>query len=297
MCYNSKYIGGVILRKKILTCMLVGMLSTSLCFSSMAPSYATGKTVSTSSATSTKTGRVTVSNLNVRSGASTKYRKIGSLSYNKRVTIVKTLKEWYKIKYNSGYGYVNRDYISTSSRYSKDLDGFLFVGDSFTNNIRKNINSNAKNAVIRAKGSVTAKYWINHFGQMPANTSKIKGVILQIGINDIGERYNISNTKTLIKKLRNKYSNKTIYVHRLFPIGTNYKFGNKYTTQKQIKSYNASIKSYCNTLKNVKYIDATSGFINSNGYLKYQDPEGLHISWQYLGKYYNNIEAAVNRVR
>lgn len=289
------------MRKKILTCMLVGMLSTSLCFSSMAPSYAASKTVSTSSATSTKTGRVTVSSLNVRSGASTKYRKIGSLSYNKRVTIVKTLKEWYKIKYNSGYGYVNRDYISTSSnnssRDSKDLDGFLFVGDSFTNNIRKNINSNAKNAVIRAKGSVTAKYWINHFGQMPANTSKIKGVILQIGINDIGERYNISNTKTLIKKLRNKYSNKTIYVHRLFPIGTNYKFGNKYTTQKQIKSYNASIKSYCNTLKNVKYIDATSGFINSNGYLKYQDPEGLHISWQYLGKYYNNIEAAVNRVR
>ena len=282
------------MRKKILTCMLVGILSTSLCFSSMAPSYATGKTVSTSSATSTKTGRVTVSNLNVRSGASTKYRKIGSLSYNKRVTIVKTLKEWYKIKYNSGYGYVNR---STSSRYSKDLDGFLFVGDSFTNNIRKNINSNAKNTVIRAKGSVTAKYWINHFGQMPANSSKIKGVILQIGINDIGERYNISNTKTLIKKLSNRYRNKTIYVHRLFPIGTNYRFGNKYKTQKQIKSYNASIKSYCNTLKNVKYIDATSGFINSNGYLKYQDPEGLHISWQYLGKYYNNIEAAVNRVR
>ena len=297
MCYNSKYIGGVILRKKILTCMLVGILSTSLCFSSMAPSYATGKTVSTSSATSTKTGRVTVSNLNVRSGASTKYRKIGSLSYNKRVTIVKTLKEWYNIKYNSGYGYVNRAYISTSSRDSKDLDGFLFVGDSFTNNIRKNINSNAKNAVIRAKGSITAKYWINHFGQMPANSSKIKGVILQIGINDIGERYNISNTKTLIKKLSNRYRNKTIYVHRLFPIGTNYRFGNKYKTQKQIKSYNASIKSYCNTLKNVKYIDATSGFINSNGYLKYQDPEGLHISWQYLGKYYNNIEAAVNRVR
>ena len=297
MCYNSKYIGGVILRKKILTCMLVGILSTSLCFSSMAPSYATGKTVSTSSATSTKTGRVTVSNLNVRSGASTKYRKIGSLSYNKRVTIVKTLKEWYKIKYNSGYGYVNRAYISTSSRDSKDLDGFLFVGDSFTNNIRKNINSNAKNTVIRAKGSVTAKYWINHFDQMPANSSKVKGVILQIGINDIGERYNISNTKTLIKKLSKKYSNKTIYVHRLFPIGTKYKFGNKYTTQKQIKSYNASIKSYCSTLKNVKYIDATSGFINSNGYLKYQDPEGLHISWQYFGKYYNNIEAAVNRVR
>lgn len=289
------------MKKKILTCMLTGLLSMSLCFSSMMPSYATSKTVSTSYATSTKKGRVTVSSLNVRSGAGTKYKKIGSLSYNKSVTIVKTVNGWYKIKYNSGYGYVIKNYISTSSsnssKESKDLDGFLFVGDSFTYNIKKNIYSNTKNAVIRAKGSVTANYWVKNFNQMPANSSSIKGVILQIGVNGMGDKDNISNAKTLIKKLRAKYGNKTIYVHRVFPIGSSYRYRNKYTMQKDIKAYNASIKSYCSTLKNVKYIDATSGFINSNGYLKYADPEGLHISWQYFDKYYKNIENAVNKFR
>lgn len=289
------------MRKKILTCMLVGMLSTSLCFSSMMPSDATSKTVSTSYATSTKTGRVTVSSLNVRSGASTKYKKIGSLSYNKAVTIVKIVNGWYKIKYNSGYGYVIDDYIRTSSNISAketdDLDGFLFVGDSFTYNIKQNIYDNTDGAIIRAKGSVSANYWIKNFSKMPANSSKIKGIVLQIGVNGMGDKNNISNAKTLIKKLREKYKDKTIYVHRVFPVGTSYRYRNKYTMQKDIKSFNSSIKTYCSKLNNVKYIDATSGFINSSGYLKYADPEGLHISWQYFDKYYKNIENAVNKFR
>ena len=127
---------------------------------------------------------------------------------------------------------------------------------------------------------------------MPSNSS-VKGVVLQIGINHIGESYNIKDTKTLIKKLRDKYPNKTIYVQRLFPVGHNYRDKNKYTAQREIKEFNASIKSYCNSLKNVKYIDTTSGFIRSDGFLKYEDPEGVHISWQYFEKYYQNIENAV----
>lgn len=283
------------MRKKLLTCMLISLLCTSLCFSNALPSYAASKATSVSSTASTKTGTVTCSSLNVRSGAGTSYRKIGSLSYNQKVTIVSTVNGWYKIKYGSGYGYVSVDYIKTSSSSSKklkNLNGFLFVGDSFTYNIRKNIYANTNNAIIRAKGSVGAGYWIKNFSQMPSNSS-VKGVVLQIGINHIGESYNIKDTKTLIKKLRDKYPNKTIYVQRLFPVGHNYRDKNKYTAQREIKEFNASIKSYCNSLKNVKYIDTTSGFIRSDGFLKYEDPEGVHISWQYFEKYYQNIENAV----
>lgn len=283
------------MRKKLLTCMLISLLCTSLCFSNALPSYAASKATSVSSTASTKTGTVTCSSLNVRSGVGTSYRKIGSLSYNQKVTIVSTVNGWYKIKYGSGYGYVSVDYIKTSSSSSKklkNLNGFLFVGDSFTYNIRKNIYANTNNAIIRAKGSVGAGYWIKNFSQMPSNSS-VKGVVLQIGINHIGESYNIKDTKTLIKKLRDKYPNKTIYVQRLFPVGHNYRDKNKYTAQREIKEFNASIKSYCNSLKNVKYIDTTSGFIRSDGFLKYEDPEGVHISWQYFEKYYQNIENAV----
>ena len=285
------------MRKKLLTCMLISLLCTSLCFSNVLPSYAASKTTSVSTTASTKTGTVTCSSLNVRSGAGTKYRKIGSLSYNQKVTIVSTVNGWYKIKYGTGYGYVSSKYIKTSTSSStkvKNLNGFLFVGDSFTYNIRKNIYANTDDAIIRAKGGVGAGYWIKNFSQMPSN-SKVKGVVLQIGINHLGESYNIKDTKTLIKKLRDKYTNKTIYVQRLFPVGHNYRYKNKYTAQRQVKEFNSSIKSYCNSLKNVEYIDATSGFIRSDGFLKYQDPEGLHISWQYFEKYYQNIEEAVKK--
>ena len=228
------------MRKKLLTCMLISLLCTSLCFSNALPSYAASKATSVSSTASTKTGTVTCSSLNVRSGAGTSYRKIGSLSYNQKVTIVSTVNGWYKIKYGSGYGYVSADYIKTSSSSStktgtvtcsslnvrsgagtsykkigslsynqkvtivstvngwykikygsgygyvsvdyiktssssskklKNLNGFLFVGDSFTYNIRKNIYANTNNAIIRAKGSVGAGYWIKNFSQMPSNSS------------------------------------------------------------------------------------------------------------------------------
>ncbi|MEH7086786.1 SH3 domain-containing protein, partial [Neobacillus drentensis] len=59
----------------------------------------------------TKTGKVTVSRLNVRTSASTKGRVIGSLKKNQTVTIVSTAGSWYKIKYGKTTGYVSKSYI------------------------------------------------------------------------------------------------------------------------------------------------------------------------------------------
>ncbi|WP_051633775.1 SpoIID/LytB domain-containing protein [Bacillus sp. UNC41MFS5] len=59
----------------------------------------------------TKTGKVTVSRLNVRKSASTKGKVIGSLKKNQTVTIVSTTGSWYKIKYGKMTGYVSKSYI------------------------------------------------------------------------------------------------------------------------------------------------------------------------------------------
>ena len=66
-----------------------------------------------------KTGIVTVSSLNVRSGPGTYYSKIGSLKKGANVQIVSTSAGWYKIKYSSGYGYISSQYVSTSSGSTK----------------------------------------------------------------------------------------------------------------------------------------------------------------------------------
>ncbi|WP_290060640.1 N-acetylmuramoyl-L-alanine amidase [Paraclostridium bifermentans] len=59
----------------------------------------------------TKTGVVTATSLNVRSGYGSGYSKIGTLSNGAKVEIVESKNGWHKIKYNGGYGYVSGDYI------------------------------------------------------------------------------------------------------------------------------------------------------------------------------------------
>ncbi len=78
------------------------------------------------SETNTKTGVVNTAvdgyiNLNVRSGAGTSYSKIGSLKNGSEVTIVEeTSNGWYKIKFNSGYGYVSAKYIKLKNTESEE---------------------------------------------------------------------------------------------------------------------------------------------------------------------------------
>ncbi|OAA93756.1 SH3 domain-containing protein [Clostridium coskatii] len=69
-----------------------------------------------------KTGIVNISNssstLNVRNGAATSFGVIGGLKKGQSVAIVGSVGSWYKIKYNSSYGYVSSSFISASSQAS-----------------------------------------------------------------------------------------------------------------------------------------------------------------------------------
>ena len=73
------------------------------------------KEIAASSSISTK-GKVynVYTNLRVRSGASTSSSILGYLNNNTEVNIVGSEGEWYKIQYNSGYGYVSKEYITTN---------------------------------------------------------------------------------------------------------------------------------------------------------------------------------------
>ena len=65
-------------------------------------------------AASCGTGKTTAT-VNVRTGASTKYRKIGKLSKGKKINLYTTKNGWYKIKFNGKYGWVSKKYVSKSS--------------------------------------------------------------------------------------------------------------------------------------------------------------------------------------
>ena len=61
--------------------------------------------------------------VNVRSGPGTEYSIIGGLSYKNSVVILENANSsWYKIKFNGGYGYVHKDYISSYKNFDYYVD-------------------------------------------------------------------------------------------------------------------------------------------------------------------------------
>ncbi|WP_346961949.1 SH3 domain-containing protein [Clostridium sp.] len=90
-------------------------------------------------------GIVNADALNVRSGASTSNKIIGSLGKNATVQIISTSNGWHKIKYNNTTGFVNAEYINTSSSNSNS-------GNGNTNNN----NSNSSDSTVKSNGIVNA---------------------------------------------------------------------------------------------------------------------------------------------
>ena len=82
--------------------------------SSTSGSTTSNGSTSTGTTQSSKTGTITATSLNVRSGAATSYSILGTLSNGKTVTIYGESNGWYKISYNGGYGWVSKTYVSTT---------------------------------------------------------------------------------------------------------------------------------------------------------------------------------------
>ena len=71
--------------------------------------------ITTTETAYTATG-TTTTNLNVRKAPSASSKQLGALGKNAQVDIVaKVSNGWYKIKYNSGYGYVSGTYVKVGS--------------------------------------------------------------------------------------------------------------------------------------------------------------------------------------
>lgn len=61
----------------------------------------------------------TTANLNVRSGASTKHKKIGLLKKGAKARVVSTKNGWCKIKYGNKYGWCCKQYLKSGTKSNK----------------------------------------------------------------------------------------------------------------------------------------------------------------------------------
>ncbi|WP_416176602.1 SH3 domain-containing protein [Clostridium sp.] len=114
------------------------------------PKQSQPNTVSTSTqvtSTSIKTGIVNVStSLNVRNGANISSNIIGSLKNGQSVNIVGVSGNWYKIKYNSTYGYVSSNYIKTGN----------LLSSSTAKAINTSVSNTSKKGFVKLKNKFSA---------------------------------------------------------------------------------------------------------------------------------------------
>lgn len=96
-------------------------------------------------------GTVTANSLNVRSGASTSYSKIGTVTQGKKVSIYAESNGWYKISYNGGYGWVSKTYVSTGTTSSGSTSESTSTGT--TNNT-----TTATKTVSQIKSQIASTY-------------------------------------------------------------------------------------------------------------------------------------------
>ena len=92
--------------------------------------------------------------LTVRKNASTSSKALGYLKNGSKVEIVSKSGSWYKIKYNKGYGYVQKDYIKETSTSNSN-------NNSNNNNTTKNSNSvnvaTKEGIVVNIKSTLTVR--------------------------------------------------------------------------------------------------------------------------------------------
>ncbi|MBU9713519.1 SH3 domain-containing protein [Evansella tamaricis] len=68
-------------------------------------------------------GQVTANSLNIRAQTSTSSAIVGSLSRNTQVDLYEKVGDWYKIKVNSGWGYIHGSYVNVTSAGSGSSGG------------------------------------------------------------------------------------------------------------------------------------------------------------------------------
>ena len=117
--------------------------------------WASSKYIQTSQNTVTTIKIVSISSLNMRSGPSTSYSVIQTLSKNTQVEVISVENGWAKIKYNSKTGYVSNQYLSdkkeestTQIKYVNATNLNVRSGPATTYSILGTLNQNTKVEVI-----------------------------------------------------------------------------------------------------------------------------------------------------
>lgn len=176
------------------------------------------------------------------------------------------------------------------------LDRILLIGDSLTVGMKSVLEKVYPNGTAMGKGGKWATQWLQDLDSLPPATS-VSCVVQWLGINGVhNNKKNISDSQELLTKLKAKYPGIPIYNMRIFPVGKNYTY-NGFTGdwwRGLSQEFNAAMSSWCAS-NGVTQIDATEGFITSDGYLdESKTVDKLHFNTAGYEQILSNMARAIS---
>lgn len=171
------------------------------------------------------------------------------------------------------------------------LDNFLFIGDSrYDGTIENELESLGSNITAIGVGSSQPANWLDatangsgfvaqgysSSGENVTLPDSVDGVSILLGTNALTQ---ISEMEEMLNNLHARYPEAPIFVNSVYHVGTAYTYTDKDVFNKNVDSFNSSIRDFCNQNDWAYYIDITQNLDDNSGYLKAEySGDGLHIS-------------------
>ena len=179
----------------------------------------------------------------------------------------------------------------TTTETPDSLDGFIMIGDSWTVGMQSVASSAGVTTICQSGAS--ANTWVNRFSEISGKNPK--GVIVFLGINDTAGSSSSSGMESLLGKIKAEYSSVPIYVVKVPHMGKNPDNNqNADEWNGRIDTFNSSVQSYCSS-NGIKFIDATSSIVGSDGYLSSEyESGGYHLTGAGYEVFFNAIKEKIS---
>ncbi len=172
-----------------------------------------------------------------------------------------------------------------------DTSKLHFVGDSWIQGLSgKGI---ADTTYFDGIQGATANDFLNDDGNIINinNYSDASAIVLNLGLNNPDSA---TSMQTLIDKLKEQYPNKKIYVVEVAHVASTYSgYISASELNNKIDTYNGTIRNYCNGKENVEFLEVASNIEGSDGWLKYSDSTGYHLTDEGYKIWYDSIISAI----
>lgn len=180
------------------------------------------------------------------------------------------------------------------------LSNGLWIGDSISVNLNLyNKIDSTYSSYVWGEGGKTPNHFLNNFDSKVSDLpSKPSYIYLVLGNNIYSSiEKNVEDIKSLVGKLKSKYSNVPIFIQSPVPANSSFTTASYVNYTANMKKQGELLKEYCSSKNGVTYVYALDGYIGSNGYAKSDmaSGDGLHPSTKGSQLLFNNIKKKIEK--